>query len=1135
VFAHLHVHTEYSLLDGLARIGGLITRAKELGMPALAITDHGAMYGAIDFYKKCKQAGIKPIIGCEVYVARRTLADKEPKIDDNPYHLVLLARDERGYKNLLRLVSTAFIEGFYYKPRVDHSLLERHSEGLIALSACLAGEIPSHILEGRLERAREVAALYREVFGPENFFLELQDHGLPDQRRVNLELVKLSRELDIPLVLTNDSHYVNKDDARAHEILLCIQTGSHVDDPDRLKFPNREFYLKSPAEMARLCDYLPREAVEQALTSTLEIAERCDLEFTFGELHLPDYELPEGYDADTYLEKLCRERLGQRYPEPSEEVLDRLEYELSVIREMGFSGYFLIVWDFVSFAKERGIPVGPGRGSAAGSLVAYVLGITDIDPLKYNLLFERFLNPERISMPDMDIDFCYERRGEVIDYVVNKYGKDSVSQIITFGTMAARAAIRDVGRALNMPYGEVDRIAKLVPAQIGITLERALEMSPDFRNAYEENRQVRALVDLARSLEGLPRHASVHAAGVVIAKNALVEHVPLQRTADGAIVTQFPMETLEELGLLKMDFLGLRTLTVLDQAEKIVRRTQDPGFSLSDIPVDDEETFSLFQAGDTLGVFQLESGWVREMLRDLKPSRFLDIIAAVALCRPGPMENIPAYVKAKETGASYPHPDLKPVLEDTYGIMIYQEQVMQVASVMAGYTLGQADILRKAVGKKKKELIDQHREIFIRGCVERGYGEELGRQLYDLIEKFANYGFNRAHAAAYAYIAYQTAYLKAHYPVAFMAALLTSVMGSSDKVALYIDDCKRRGISILPPDVNESYAGFTVVGDSIRFGLAAVKNVGHGAIESIIRARKEHGPFKSLRDFCEKVDTRLLNRRAIESLIKAGAFDSLGFKRSQLLAALERTLEAAHQASRARQNGQLTFFDMTAEEGFVDEDIELPDIEEFKKNRLLAMEKEVLGLYITGHPLAQYERELKQVADSDSLKVKEAEDGSRVCLGGMVANTKQIITKKGASMAFVTLEDLVGTVEVIVFPKVYERCRSFLEEDAVVIVEGRISHEEDEGEVKVLAEEVRPLASSKKVYVTVPKMEDEEMALRRLKQILLAHRGSSPVYLHLVAHDKVILTNAEYWVERSPELVEALEGLLGRGAVEMDL
>ncbi|MBX6377172.1 MAG: DNA polymerase III subunit alpha, partial [Clostridia bacterium] len=984
-FVHLHVHSEYSLLDGAARVAELPQRARELGMAAVALTDHGVMYGAVEFYKACRQHEVRPVLGCEVYVAPRSRFDREPRVDDRPYHLVLLAEDEVGYRNLVRLVSLASLEGFYYKPRVDKELLAAHARGLVCLTGCLGGEVPRLLQEGREEEARRAAGQYLEIFGRDHFFVEVQDHGLEVERRLNPRLVALARELGVGVVATNDAHYLRRDDAAAHDVLLSIQTGKALDDPQRLRFPNDEFYLKSPEEMAERFRDLP-----EALVNSVAIAERCRFDFRFGEIKLPRYELPEGYDAAGYLRKLCEERFPQRYPDGPGEARERLDYELRVIEQMGYAGYFLIVWDFIHYARSRGIAVGPGRGSAAGSLVAYVLGITDIDPLRHHLLFERFLNPERVSMPDMDIDFDDQRRGEVIEYVVRKYGSDRVAQIITFGRMLARAVVRDVGRALGLGYAEVDRIAKMVPAQLGMTLERALEANPELRDAQDADPTVRRLLDLARRLEGLPRHASVHAAGVVIARDPLMEDVPLQQMADGVVVTQFPMNVLEELGLLKFDFLGLRTLSVLEETRRLVRETTGEDLDLTRLPLDDPDTYEALGRGETAGVFQLESGGMRDMLRDLRPTCIEDIIAAVALYRPGPMENIPDFVRAKHSGqVRVPHPLLEPILRDTYGILVYQEQIMQLAARMAGFSLGQADILRRAVGKKKKEVLDAQRQAFVQGCLANGHSRALAEELYDLIVKFANYGFNRSHAAAYGLLSYQTAYLKTHYPVAFMAALLTSVMDASDKVAEYVQECRRLNIAVLPPDVNASEARFAVEGGAIRFGLAAVKNVGVAAVEAIVAERRRGGPFRSLQDFCERLDSPHLNRRALESLVKAGAFDRLGERREVLLEALDLVLRVAQEVRARRASGQVSLFDLAGDgAAAVAAYPPLPDVEPVPETRRLAWEKEVLGLYLSGHPLAERAHLLEGQVDLPVSGLAERPEGSEVRVGGLLTGVR---------------------------------------------------------------------------------------------------------------------------------------------------
>ena len=1134
-FVHLHNHTEYSLLDGAAAIRRMAKRAKELNMNSLAITDHGAMYGVIDFYKACRAEKIKPIIGCEVYISPRSRFDKEPKKDDFQYHLVLLAKNNEGYQNLMKIVTAGFLEGFYYKPRVDREVLKKYSRGLIAMSACLAGEIPTMLLEGREEEARKLALEYRDIFGPENFYLELQDHGIPEQKDANEALAALSRGTGIPLVASNDLHYLNREDAEAHDVLLCIQTGKTVNDENRMRFTGEEFYLKSAAEMAETFHAYP-----EALENSRKIADACNVEFKFGELFLPAYSIPEGFDDNAYLEKLCREGLNRRYPEITSELEERLIYELSVIKKMGYASYFLVVWDFVRFARENDILVGPGRGSAAGSLVAYSLGITNIDPLRYGLLFERFLNPERVSMPDIDIDFCYEKREEVIKYVVEKYGSDRVAQIITFGTMAARAAVRDVGRALNFTFAETDRVAKMIPFQPGMTLKKAISQVPELKELQKKDPRYQKLLETSLKVEGLPRHASTHAAGVVISRDPLVEHVPLQRTGE-SIVTQFPMLTLEELGLLKMDFLGLRTLTIADEAVRLIREGRQEDIDLDTLNLDDEKTYALLSRGETAGVFQLESSGMRSALRDLKPNKFEDIIAVVALYRPGPMEQIPAFIRSKhdEEQVRYLHPDLKPILKETYGIMVYQEQIMEVASKMAGFTLGQADILRRAIGKKKLEILNKQQELFVQGCLKKGYKEKLAQDLYELILKFASYGFNKSHAAAYAMIAYHTAYLKANYPVEFMAAMLTGVMSSSDKVALYIYDCKKMGIQVLPPDINESRTNFTVVGEErIRFGLAAVKNVGYGAIEGILKAREEGGPFVSLRDFCARVDLRTCNKKVLESLIKSGAFDSLGSRRSQLLAILDETVAVAQQDHRDRQNGQMCVFDIFTpadEEEAAEAEEEaraalkdnLPDIREIPMKEKLLMEKEVLGLYISGHPLEQYGEILKHMPNLLTVtELAEAADNTEVVVCGMVSSMKTIITKKGKPMGFVTLEDLTGSLEVVVFTEIYERFRPHLEPDSVLLVKGVVNSREEEDK-KVVCRGIIPLPKEPKQLFLRVNRGAELSKLLELKEILAREPGSIPVYLYFPHTRKILLTEEKFWITEKEEQLAQLQALLG--------
>lgn len=1111
----------------------MVNRAVELKMPALAITDHGVMYGVIDFYKAAKEAGIKPVIGCEVYVAPRGRTDRDPRLDGRQYHLVLLAKNQEGYQNLMELVTRGYSEGFYYKPRVDHELLSRFSSGLIALSACIAGEVPQAVLEQRPERALELVHFYQGVFG-ENFYLELQDHGMPEQKKVNEALISLSRQTGVPLVATNDLHYIRRDDAVAHDVLLCIQTAKTLEDENRMRFPSQEFYLKTDEEIGALFPLLP-----EVLENTLRIAESCNVDFEFGRTHLPVYEIPGKMDENSFLHKVCMEGAQQRYgPELPQEVADRLEYELNVISQMGFASYFLIVWDFVRYAHQNGILVGPGRGSAAGSLVAYCLAITDIDPLKYGLLFERFLNPERVSMPDIDIDFCYEKRERVIEYVVDKYGEENVAQIITFGTMAARAAVRDVGRALNIPYAEVDRIAKMIPPEPNISIGEALEKSPDLMALYKNEEQVKKLIDLSLAVEGMPRHASTHAAGVVISRERLVSYIPLQKSGEDGLVTQFPMNKLDELGLLKMDFLGLRTLTMMEEVVRLVQESAGRTIDHSRLPLDDAATYQLLAQGDTAGIFQLESSGMRSVLRELKPNVFEDIIAVVALYRPGPMEQIPTFIQSKHGNIpiKYLHPQLEPILRETYGVMVYQEQIMQVASSMAGFSLGEADLLRRAIGKKKLEILTEQRERFVSGCLTNGHSKKMANELYDLIVKFASYGFNKSHAAAYAMIAYQTAYLKANFPTQFMAGLLTSAISSSDKVAGYIADCKRMGIHVLPPDINLSDANFTVgEGKIIRFGLAAVKNVGLGAIESILSARSEQGVFTSLRDFCSRVDLRSCNKKVLESLIKSGAMECLGADRNQLLTILEESLATGQSLQRERQNGQMSMFELVEEDHeWVRVNDDLPQLNGITPRERLAMEKESLGLYISGHPLEEYDAILKRFPGLVRIAdLSELADNLRVTVAGMVSASKQIITKTGKPMSFFTLEDLSGSVEVVVFSNVYEKARFYLENDHVLIASGRTSLKEEE-DSKIIAEAIMPLPKEARELVIHCRENDNMGTLLSLKKILEGSRGTLPVYLSFAGHAGRVLLEQRYWVFEDSPLLAEIEKLFGCESVRFN-
>lgn len=1123
-FVHLHCHTEFSLLDGAARINRLIDRAADFKMPALAITDHGTMFGVIDFYKAAKRAGIKPILGCEVYVALRSRFEKEAKVDDSQYHLVLLAENNRGYQNLMHLVSAGYLEGFYYKPRVDRQLLEKHSEGLIALSACLAGEIPSLILKGQTEKARDSARYFKSLFGPDNFYLELHDHGLEEQKIVNKILKQISAEEDIPMVASNDVHYLSRDDAGVHDVLLCIQTGKTVEETDRMRFESQEFYFKNPAEMTeRFADY------PGAISNSLLIAERCNVEKDFNQMHLPEYILSDENDPNSYLEKLCKTGLKNRYSEVTAEIEQRLNYELAVIKQMDYANYFLITCDLIEFARQEGVIVGPGRGSAAGSLVAYSLGITNIEPLQFGLLFERFLNPERISMPDIDIDFCDDKRDRILNYVTEKYGRDKVAQIITFGTMAARAAVRDVGRALAIPYAEVDRIAKLIPTEPNMTIEKALKQSKELKTLYREE-PYRYLLDTSMAVEGMPRHASTHAAGVVIAREPLVNHVPLYKMADTAVVTQFPMNTLEELGLLKMDFLGLKTLSIIGKALENIEKRHNRKLRIEDIPLDNSATYAMLSQGETTGTFQLESSGMRSVLRELLPNKFEDIIAVVALYRPGPMEQIPTFVQSKhgKRDIKYAHPILEPILNETYGVIVYQEQIMEIAARMAGFSLGQADLLRRAIGKKKKEILHQQRQLFIEGCLNNGYSRELANEIYDLILKFASYGFNKSHAAAYALIAYQTAYLKANYPVEYMAALLTVHFANSDKVALYISDCRRMGIDVLPPDINESDTDFTVVSENkIRFGLAAVKNVGQGAIESIINARKEK-PYLSLRDFASRIDLRACNRKVLESLVKCGAFDSLGGHRAQYLNAIDDVLAQGHCAQQERENGQISMFSLM--DSKVQEELltdNLNDIEPFSEKERLSQEKEMLGLYITGHPLEPYRSLLQQTANLvPCAELTESVDNQQVLVGGIIAAIRKFYTKKNKQMAFARLEDLTGSIELVIFPDLLEKYSALLEEDSLVMVEGRTDVKEEE-DVKVIVTIIRSMVKVRKNYRLIIGEGHDQEVLENLKNALLAENGDMPVSLYFKKDQRTLALDEEYWISAHPACRRRLEGLLG--------
>lgn len=1066
-FAHLHVHTEYSLLDGSNKIHEYVARVKELGMNSAAITDHGVMFGCIDFYRAAKAAGIKPILGCEVYVAPGSRFDREVgQAENRYYHLVLLAENNQGYQNLMKIVSKAFIDGFYYKPRVDLELLKEYHEGIIALSACLAGEVAKNLTRGFYEEAKKAALRYQEIFGKGNFFLEMQDHGIPEQQRVNQQLLRMHQETGIELVVTNDVHYTYDTDVEAHDILLCVQTGKRLQDEDRMRYEGGQYYVKSPEEMLRLFPYIP-----EALENTQKIADRCDVEIEFGVTKLPKFDVPAPYTSWEYLNKLCYDGLKERYTENLDELGKRLEYELGVIQRMGYVDYFLIVWDFIRFARDHDIMVGPGRGSAAGSLVSYTLGITKLDPIKYDLLFERFLNPERVSMPDIDVDFCFERRQEVIDYVVEKYGKDRVVQIVTFGTMAARGVIRDVGRVMDLPYAQCDSIAKMIPTELNITIDKALKMNPELRTLYETDETVKKLIDMSRRLEGLPRHTSMHAAGVVISQKSVDEYVPLSRASDGSIVTQFTMTTLEELGLLKMDFLGLRTLTVIQNAVKLAEQNQGVKLDIDHINYEDKKVYEMLGAGKTDGVFQLESGGMTSFMKELKPESLEDVIAGISLYRPGPMDFIPQYIKGKNNADSitYDCPELEPILKPTYGCIVYQEQVMQIVRSLGGYTLGRSDLLRRAMSKKKAAVMEKERHNFVYGnteegvpgCVNRGISEQIANKIYDEMIDFAKYAFNKSHAAAYALVAYQTAYLKYYFPVEFMAALMTSVIDNPSKVAEYILSSRKMGIAILPPDINRGYSSFSVDGKSIRYGLSAIKGVGKPVIAAIVAEREERGLFKNLRDFIERMSGREVNKKTIENLIKAGAMDELPGNRRQKMMVYVQIMDSIAQEKKNTMAGQMSLFDLVSEEEKSAFEIHMPNVTEYTKEDRLAFEKEVLGIYISGHPLEEYEERWRKnisAVTTDFLPDEETgtpsvHDGAKEVVGGMITAKTIKYTKTNKVMAFLTLEDLVGTVEIVVFPRDYEKNVQFMNVDEKVFIQGRVSAEDDKAS-KLICESI---------------------------------------------------------------------------------
>ena len=1127
-FAHLHVHTEYSLLDGASRVKELVRRTKELGMDSVAITDHGVMYGAVRFYKEAKAQGIHPVIGCEVYLAPGTRQERAEVDGTRYYHLILLAENETGYRNLVELISLANIEGYYYKPRIDKELLRQYHEGIIALSACVAGEIPQAILRGNNERAEALIAEYVEIFGQDNFFLEIQDHGLPEEKTVNRALRELAKKYDIGLVATNDVHYVHADDSEFHDILLCVQTGRTINDPDRMRFSGPDYYLKSEEEMAALFADYP-----EALENTAKIAARCQVDFTFGELQLPFYPLPEHFESDdAYLRALCEERLSSRYADVTDEIRTRLDYELGVIHGMGYASYFLIVWDFINYARGHGVEVGPGRGSAAGSIVAYLLGITNIDPLRYALLFERFLNPERVSMPDIDIDFDDINRGRVISYVKERYGEDHVAQIATFGTMGAKGAIRDVGRVLEMSFSEVSAITKLVPAELNITLERALKESSDFRRLYDEDESVRRVIDLARRIEGLPRNISIHAAGVVIAKEPLASQVPVW-VSEGTLVTEFDKDDVEALGLLKMDFLGLRTLTIIADTVRHVRASHGIDLDVDAIPLVDEKTSQMLCNGDTGAVFQMESAGMTNLVKDLQPKGFVDLIPTVALYRPGPLGSgmvtdfIDGLHGKKEV--VYMHPLLEPILKETFGVVLYQEQVMQIVQVLAGFSLGQADLLRRAMGKKKHDLLMAQKEIFLQGCAKNEIEASLANHIFDLLTHFADYGFNKSHSAAYGLLAWQTAYLKAHYPVEFMAGVLTSIMDKTDKIPVYIQLCRQMGIKILPPDINSSAATFGIEDGAIRFGLAAVRNVGENAIVSMERVRAEGGKFRSLVDFCARVDMRAVNRRALESLIKCGAFDSIGTERNQLLASLDAAMQDAARRQRDVLSGQGGLFGEETMEK-VQQIAVSADVPPSTARERLTWEKDATGFYITGHPLDDYSDTLSALLSIGEIPNTVRKDRQLVRIGGILTSTKRFTTKKGDTMLFAELEDFSGKIEVTVFPRVFYAHVSALEPDAIIVVEGRVDTTGEEP--KLLAEEIWRMNEYRSSFYLIPQTNVDRRTLwTAMQEIFAAHPGDHPVYVQSEGRWRRL--GETYWIDGSKEAQSALTRLMGESAVKM--
>lgn len=1146
-FTHLHVHTEYSLLDGSNKITELIARVKELGMTSVAITDHGVMYGVIDFYRAAKAQGIKPILGCEVYVTSGSRFDKENNNNVRYNHLVLLAENDTGFHNLMKIVSRGFTEGFYYKPRVDYEVLEQYHEGVIALSACLAGIVASNLRKGFYEEAKNEALRLQEVFGENNFFLEIQDHGIPEQKTVNQGMLRLNRETGIPLVATNDIHYTLASDEEPHDILLCIQTQKKVEDENRMRYEGGQYYVKSPEEMEEIFPY-----AKEALENTNKIAERCNVEIVFGEYKLPSYDVPDGYSAWDYLQKLCNEGLEVRYPDPSDELRERLTYELETIHSMGFVDYFLITWDFIKYARDHGIMVGPGRGSAAGSIVSYTLGITNIDPIKYNLLFERFLNPERLTMPDIDIDFCFERRQEVIDYVVRKYGKDRVVQIVTFGTMAAKMVIRDIGRALDLPYAYVDSVAKMIPTELGITIKKAIDMNPELKTLYNSDEQAKYLLDMSMKLEGLPRHTSMHAAGVVISKASIDEYVPLSRASDDTITTQFPMTTLEELGLLKMDFLGLRTLTVIQNAVKLVNKKlpEDKQLDIDHIDYDDKGVFELIGSGKTDGIFQLESAGMKNFMKELKPQNLEDIIAGISLYRPGPMDFIPKYIRGKNEQDSivYECPQLEPILAPTYGCIVYQEQVMQIVRDLAGYSYGRSDLVRRAMSKKKASVMEKERQNFVygneaegvKGCVNNGIPEAVANHIYDEMTDFAKYAFNKSHAAAYAVVSYQTAYLKKYYPVEFMAALMTSVMDNPSKVSEYIYSCRQMGIQILPPDINEGEGNFSVAGTDIRYGLSAIKGLGRPVIDAIVAEREENGKFPNLKDFAKRLTGKEINKRTIESFIKSGAVDSLPGTRRQKMMIYVKVLEDVNREKKDSISGQFSLFDFMGKEEKVEE-IQMPDVGEFTIDMLLGFEKEVLGIYVSGHPLQEFESLWKKnitaystdfALDEETNCVKVG-DGETAIIGGMITAKTVKATRNNSMMAFITIEDLFGNVEVIIFPRDYERYKEHLLEDNKVFIRGKITVEEDKP-AKLICGEIIPFDSlPKDVWIKFPSKEVFLLKEKDLYELLSESDGKDQVIIYCESEKAKKLLPKSRTIHANLELIQKLKENYGADNVKI--